>query len=65
MFPNILGKDQLEVIKKIGFFPKNVYMAGGTALALQLGHRTSLDFDFYTNEHFEIEKVLADFQKNF
>lgn len=28
-------------------------MAGGTALALQLGHRTSLDFDFFTNERFD------------
>jgi len=65
MFPNILSKNQLAVIKKIDFLPKNVYLAGGTALALHLGHRTSLDFDFYTGEYFDIEKVLADFQRNF
>lgn len=28
------------------------YLAGGTALALQLGHRTSIDFDFYSLEKF-------------
>ena len=26
------------------------YLAGGTALALQIGHRTSLDLDFYTKK---------------
>ena len=28
------------------------YLAGGTALAIQIGHRTSVDFDFYTQHHF-------------
>ena len=26
---------------------------GGTALALQLGHRTSVDFDFFSSEPFD------------
>jgi predicted nucleotidyltransferase component of viral defense system len=29
---------------------KRLYLAGGTALALQLGHRTSADLDFFTRE---------------
>ncbi len=29
------------------------YLAGGTALALQIGHRTSLDFDFYRDRDFD------------
>lgn len=33
--------DRLEVFKKYGF------LAGGTALALQVGHRVSYDFDFF------------------
>lgn len=28
------------------------YLAGGTALSLYLGHRESVDFDFFTNEEF-------------
>jgi len=31
---------------------KKAYLAGGTALALQIGHRVSVDFDFFTEEHF-------------
>lgn len=34
-----------------------MYLAGGTALALQLGHRTSLDFDFYINDHFDSQEL--------
>lgn len=33
--------------------PYHFYLAGGTALALQLGHRTSVDFDFYTQTSFD------------
>ena len=50
--------------KKIKLLPDETYLAGGTALALQLGHRTSLDFDFYTKNHFETELVLKSFQQD-
>ena len=33
---------------------------GGTAIALRLGHRVSLDFDFFTNESFAPDKLLAE-----
>jgi hypothetical protein len=32
---------------------------GGTALALRLGHRQSVDFDFFTHRELEPEKILA------
>jgi len=35
------------------------YLAGGTALALQLGHRTSVDLDFFTSELFDEAAVIA------
>lgn len=38
------------------------YLAGGTALALQLGHRTSNDFDYYIGENFiasDMAELLA------
>lgn len=31
-----------------------IYLAGGTALALQIHHRTSIDFDCYTQRHFTV-----------
>ncbi len=38
-------------------------MAGGTALALQIGHRTSLDFDFYANKSFNSAKLYQELRK--
>lgn len=50
----ILNKQQKEVLPKLSFLRDlKAYLAGGTALALQLGHRTSVDFDFYTLKHFK------------
>ena len=45
----------LARLKREGF-----YLAGGTGLALQLQHRRSLDFDFYTQSEFDPQRVYAD-----
>ena len=34
------------------------YLAGGTALALQLGHRRSIDFDFFTEGDFDTTRII-------
>jgi len=34
------------------------YLAGGTGLALQIGHRVSEDFDFFTNRYFDNSQLL-------
>ena len=36
-----------------------VVLAGGTALALQLGHRISYDLDFFTHKNFRSEPVIS------
>lgn len=46
----------LEILERQGVLTE-FYLAGGTALALQLGHRRSVDLDFFTPERFE-EGVL-------
>ena len=38
-------------------------LAGGTALALQLGHRMSFDVDFFTGQHLEPAAALQDQQQ--
>lgn len=50
----ILSEEQKKILKLLDFTEKlNFYLAGGTGLALYLGHRTSIDFDFYTEKKFE------------
>lgn len=44
-----LKSEQKRILKKLRNF-KEYYLAGGTALALQIGHRISVDFDFFTTK---------------
>jgi hypothetical protein len=46
--------------------PPGFVLYGCTAMALRLGHRQSLDFDFFSNEPFEPSQLLSDvaFLKN-
>lgn len=61
----ILGQKRLNILKKLKFLKDYYfYLAGGTALALELGHRISLDFDFYIEGEFDPETLLQDFQKH-
>ncbi len=39
-------------------FSESYYLVGGTALALQIGHRTSVDLDLFTNEKFSSEELF-------
>lgn len=49
----ILDAKRRALLPKLSFLKdEGFYLAGGTALALQIGHRKSLDFDFYKKEPF-------------
>jgi len=63
---SVLSAGQIKLLKKLGFLKKyGFYLTGGTALALQIGHRTSLDFDFYTKKKFDSRKLREEFDKRF
>lgn len=60
MFEKVLSKNakqSLAILSKSGIL-KSAYLAGGTALALHLGHRYSYDFDFFTPQKFD-EEILV------
>ncbi len=42
---------------------ENFYLAGGTGLTLHLGHRRSLDLDFFSTEPFDEERLLGQVQR--
>jgi len=54
-----------EVLSSIkGIVAKhNAILYGGTALALQIGHRQSVDLDFFTNAKFSVESVISSIKK--
>jgi hypothetical protein len=50
---NILPKSQQLLWKLLGSTPPDFVLYGGTALALRLGHRQSVDFDFFSSRTFQ------------
>ncbi|MCX6706506.1 MAG: nucleotidyl transferase AbiEii/AbiGii toxin family protein, partial [Candidatus Woesebacteria bacterium] len=65
MFTNTLSPNTLRGIKLIGNgkWLDFAYLAGGTALALRLGHRQSVDLDFFTPEKFDEQIILSELEK--
>jgi len=65
-YPEILNANQAKVLTQLFFLQKlGFYLAGGTALALQIGHRTSLDFDFYNPKHFSAADLYEKIENTF
>lgn len=54
MFESVLVPHTKRLLEKLKpeDLPKGSYLAGGTAVALYLGHRRSADLDFFTKEEF-------------
>jgi len=47
MHSEILSPNQQELLPLLKVFKKEFYLVGGTAIALYLGHRRSIDFDLF------------------
>ena len=66
MHIEILTKEQTSLLPLIKKFSKNFYLVGGTAMALHLGHRRSIDFDLFTDtefDNFAIRRKIAKLHK--
>lgn len=69
MFHETISDEQLDVLKKLSEIREvsgTFYLAGGTALALRLGHRKSYDFDFFAGNKFNSglysNMIIKDFE---
>lgn len=63
-YKEAVSQETLAVWQKIAASPlaESFYLAGGTALAVQLGHRQSIDLDFFSDKEWagdEIKRRLA------
>ena len=57
MHGEVLTKEQQELLPLIKVFSKNYYLVGGTAIALYIGHRRSIDFDLFTNQDIKRKSI--------
>jgi len=55
---DVLPAPQKRVCFELQDVPPNFVLYGGTALALRIGHRISLDFDFFSSEPFVPEQLF-------
>ena len=60
-YEQALDRPRRKVLPLLTLFKeRRFYLAGGTGLALQLAHRRSEDFDFYTPQPFEPEELFRE-----
>ena len=60
MFYEILDDERKKLLPKLAYFKDRFYLAGGTALALHLGHRDSEDFDFFSPDDFDDQFLIGE-----
>ena len=51
MHLEILNKEQKELLPTLAKFKREYYLVGGTAIALHIGHRESIDFDLFKEKN--------------
>jgi hypothetical protein len=54
-----LSAAQMQALKRLSRFAAahGFYLAGGTALTIRLGHRRSVDLDYFTEREFDAEQL--------
>jgi hypothetical protein len=57
---DILPPAQRRLWEELRATPDHFTLYGGTALALRLGHRTSVDFDFFSNQGFDPDRLAGE-----
>jgi len=57
MHSETLSAETNEVFHILKDCVSKFYLAGGTALALELGHRISIDLDFFTQQNFSVKEI--------
>ncbi len=57
---NIISPETFKLTQELQALPElqNFYLVGGTALALQLGHRNSVDIDLFIDKTYEAEALF-------
>lgn len=56
---NILPPPQRRLWLELAEVPPEFVLYGGTAIALYLGHRPSVDFDFFGNRDFAPDQLIS------
>ncbi len=64
MYREILTREQIELLPLIKSFRREFYLVGGTAIALHIGHRRSVDFDLFKHDKLRKKQIADKIEKN-
>jgi len=59
MHTEIFTDNQVELLPFVKKFQRSFYMVGGTAIALHIGHRRSIDFDLFASSKLNKSRVKS------
>jgi len=67
LYKNTIEPSTLELLRNLqkDILLQKFHLAGGTSLALQIGHRKSIDLDLFTNEDFDTNYILEYLEQNY
>ena len=57
MCRGVLAANQLKLLPLVREVSRDYYLVGGTAIALHLGHRRSIDFDLFTSRRLKKQSI--------
>ena len=63
MHTEVFDDRQIEILLWLKAFSKSFYLVGGTAIALHLGHRRSIDFDLFRSSPLVKHRIKAKLQQ--
>ena len=63
LYTNIFSEEQKDLLPFIQSFEKEYYLVGGTAIALQIGHRESIDFDMFKLGNVSKNKIVKQIEE--
>ena len=64
-YKEILTDEQKKFLLLVGKFAKDFGLVGGTAIALNIGHRRSIDFDLFSLKEFDNYQIKRKISKNY
>jgi len=59
MYKEILSDNQVYLLQLLREFKQEFYLVGGTAIALYLGHRRSIDFDLFKSTFIHPKRIIS------
>ncbi len=57
MHKEVLTSQQIDILPLLEIFSKDYFLVGGTAIALHIGHRRSIDFDLFTPHDIKRQQI--------